>query len=161
MRGKPNAGYGLTGTCLATALLLAGGCGAGTGAGNDGGTSGTPTSISRTPDAGSAEPTTSTTPSAPAPTQSAPTQLPTKPTKPTVAPERGRTTLKGQLTEAVEAGCVVLSTDDGTYVLLGAPAKVGELDPGTELVVRGRVANSTMTTCQQGTPFEVDTATPT
>lgn len=129
------------------------GCGTDTGGGNGDAASSTPTSTSRSgQDSDTVEPSAST---APTPTQS----VPTTPGKPSVPPDTGTTSLRGQLAEPVEAGCVVLSTDDGTYVLLGVPKKVSKLDPGTSLVVRGSVARSTMTTCQQGTPFKVDTVT--
>lgn len=154
MRGKRrHIRSGLAGTCAA-AFLLAAGCGTDAGGGHDDVASTMPTVATTMPsrDSGTATPSASQ-----APTMS---QAPTTLRKPSVPPEAGQTTLKGQLAEPVEAGCVVLSTDDGSYVLLGVPAKVGKLDPGTALVVRGSVAESTMTTCQQGTPFKVDTATP-
>lgn len=148
MRGKlKHFSYWLAGPCAAAFLLVAG-CGADTGGANDDAVSTMPTAGTSLPGTGSG----TATPSA----STAPTTL----TKPTMPPEAGSTTLKGHLTEPVEAGCVVLSTDDGTYVLLGVPPKVSKLESGTVLVVRGSVAKSTMTTCQQGTPFKVDTATP-
>ena len=52
----------------------------------------------------------------------------------------------------MEAGCLLL--DD--YLLLGGPRDV--LAAGREVTVTGRVEPGTVTTCQQGTPFVVESA---
>ena len=100
---------------------------------------------------GSPEPTTGT----PSPTGT-PT-LPTLPTEPPVLPSetpRGpELTLTGEVVEGVEAGCLVLQTDTGEYLLIGETAQ--ELPFGETVTVRGQPQPGMATTCQQGTPFEV------
>jgi hypothetical protein len=63
-------------------------------------------------------------------------------------------TLTGTLQEGVEGNCVLLKTPDRLYQLIGGDRS--KLDAGTSKVtVTGRVAVGMMTTCQQGTPFQV------
>ena len=108
------------------------------------------------------------TPEPPPPSTQAPSlpestaQAPSRkvPPMPPGAGRDKRHTIKGTLAEAVEPGCVVLHTAQGNYVLLGTPTKLRQLEPGTAVVARGTVAKSVATTCQQGTPFRVDTARP-
>jgi len=64
----------------------------------------------------------------------------------------GTTTLTGTVEAGVEPNCLLL---DG-HLLLGGPREV--LRPGARVSVTGRVQADLMTTCQQGTPFLVDTA---
>jgi hypothetical protein len=52
----------------------------------------------------------------------------------------------------VEPNCLLL---DG-YLLVGGPRDV--LTAGARVTVTGRVEPGMMTTCQQGTPFTVETA---
>lgn len=62
------------------------------------------------------------------------------------------TTLTGTITPGVEPGCLLL---DG-YLLIGGPTDV--LRSGARVTVTGRVQPDVMTTCQQGTPFTVESA---
>ncbi|MFY1619365.1 hypothetical protein [Micromonospora sp. WMMD736] len=71
---------------------------------------------------------------------------------PTVPPPAGSAELTGTITAGVEPNCVLL---DG-YLLVGGPRDV--LTPGARVTVTGRVEKGTMTTCQQGTPFVVESA---
>ncbi|RIV39482.1 hypothetical protein [Micromonospora radicis] len=61
-------------------------------------------------------------------------------------------TLTGRIEAGVEPGCLLL---DG-YLLLGGPRDV--LTAGATVTVTGRPAPGMLTTCQQGTPFQVSTA---
>lgn len=65
--------------------------------------------------------------------------------------------VSGTVTEGVEAGCLVLTDGDTTYLLLGAQ---DQLTPGAEVTVEGTPAEDTMTTCQQGTPLQVRSVRP-
>ena len=71
------------------------------------------------------------------------------PGSPTTA---GTTTLTGTVTAGVEAGCVLLDR----YLLVGGPREL--LRAGATVTVTGRVQPDLMTTCQQGTPFVVESA---
>ncbi|MET8119164.1 hypothetical protein [Micromonospora sp. NPDC005189] len=75
-----------------------------------------------------------------------------KPGGPSTPPGVGNTTLTGTVQSGVEPNCVLL---DG-YLLLGGPRDV--LTPGARVEVTGRVEPDMMTTCQQGTPFVVSSA---
>ncbi|WP_130407338.1 hypothetical protein [Micromonospora violae] len=75
-----------------------------------------------------------------------------KPGGPSTPPGVGATTLSGTVQGGVEPGCVLL---DG-YLLLNGPRDV--LTPGARVEVTGRVERGMMTTCQQGTPFVVESA---
>ncbi|WP_433537042.1 hypothetical protein ACQPZK_04290 [Micromonospora sp. CA-249363] len=93
----------------------------------------------------SASPSTPESPITPAP--------PIKsPGGPTVPPPVGATELTGTITAGVEPNCVLL---DG-YLLVGGPRDV--LTAGARVTVTGRVEKGTMTTCQQGIPFVVESA---
>lgn len=66
----------------------------------------------------------------------------------------GQVTIRGQATDGVESGCVVLAADDGmTYLLLGGDRTV--IGGGGRLEVVGEPQPDLLTTCQQGTPFQV------
>lgn len=65
-------------------------------------------------------------------------------------------TLTGTVSSGVEAGCVLLEFEGTTYNLVGGDTSV--LTPGTDVEVTGTVNEGLMTTCQQGVPFEVDSA---
>jgi hypothetical protein len=67
--------------------------------------------------------------------------------------EPSPTTLTGTVTAGVEANCLLL---DGYLLIGGDPAVVRA---GARVIVHGRVDRDLMTTCQQGTPFVVDSAT--
>lgn len=107
----------------------------------------------------SAPPSQTAEPTSPAPTTTAPpSQPPTAPPDETADPELTMpTTLEGVIEAGVEGGCLLL---DG-YLLLGGATEGGELlTTGSEVRVTGYVAKDVMTTCQQGTPFEVETVEP-
>jgi hypothetical protein len=78
----------------------------------------------------------------------------TKPGVPGSPPAGVARTLVGTVTAGVEANCVLLDN----FLLLGGPRDV--LRPGKRVSVTGRVQTSVMTTCQQGTPFLVESAKP-
>jgi hypothetical protein len=72
---------------------------------------------------------------------------------PTGAPVR----VTGTVTEGVEHGCLVLTHEGTTYLLLGAH---DQLPPGTRVTVEGTLPDDVATTCQQGTPLLVGTVLP-
>lgn len=110
---------------------------------------------------GDPESTPTLSPGTPAPSPSpAPPESPTPPGSPPVVvppPPRsdqpGLTTLTGEVFAGVEAGCMLLSTGSGDYLLFGEAAS--QLPMGRTVTVRGQVRADLATTCQQGTPFEV------
>ncbi|NUT47824.1 MAG: hypothetical protein HOV94_11030 [Saccharothrix sp.] len=93
------------------------------------------------------------TPEAPPPTTTT-----TSPTTTTTAgtPSRPATVLRGRVEAGVEAGCLVLATDQGLFLLLGGDPEV--LRAGADVVVEGTARPDQATTCQQGTPFAVTSA---
>ncbi|WBB64973.1 hypothetical protein [Micromonospora sp. WMMD812] len=94
-------------------------------------------------------PTPSTPPSGPT---VGPSGSPTGAGTPTPSPPAGGRSLTGIVTSGVEPGCLLL---DG-YLLIGGPRDV--LAVGARVTVSGRVVPDMMTTCQQGTPFVVESA---
>lgn len=87
----------------------------------------------------------------------APTALPTTPSP--TPPARGKgsvLTLTGTVRAGVEHGCLVLSTPQGVYLLLGNGTT--DLRSGARVEVRGRTDETRFTTCQQGQPFLVSSA---
>jgi hypothetical protein len=71
-----------------------------------------------------------------------------------VGPKTGpRLTLTGTVTEGVEHGCLLL---DG-YLLINGPADIVRV--GAKVRVTGTVRTDLVSTCQQGTPFMVTSAT--
>lgn len=64
------------------------------------------------------------------------------------------TTVSGTVVAGVEAGCRLLATENGSYLLLGVPA--AELRVGDGATVTGRVDRSIVSTCQQGIPLVVE-----
>ena len=71
-------------------------------------------------------------------------------TPPPPAKGSGVTTLTGVAAKGVEAGCRVLQTDKGVFVLVGqVPVPDGRVE------VRGVARVDMATTCQEGTAFEV------
>ena len=83
------------------------------------------------------------------------TPPPSSPT-PTSAPGPEETVLRGTVVKGVEPGCLVLSTDEGQYLLLGGDQDV--LSVGEDVVVEGVPQPGRPTVCQQGTPFTVTEA---
>jgi hypothetical protein len=65
----------------------------------------------------------------------------------------GSMTLTGTVTAGVEHNCLLL----GGYLLIGADPAV--VRAGAQVTVTGRVVPDLVTTCQQGTPFVVTSAT--
>jgi hypothetical protein len=63
--------------------------------------------------------------------------------------------VSGTLEAGVEANCVLL----GGYLLLGGSREL--LRPGQSVTVSGHLATDLVTTCQQGTPLQVDRVVPT
>ncbi len=63
--------------------------------------------------------------------------------------------LTGTVEAGVESGCLVLTDADGAVLanLIGLDAATTPV--GTEVVVTGQFQQDLMTTCQQGSPFEV------
>ncbi|WP_447002527.1 copper chaperone PCu(A)C [Saccharothrix isguenensis] len=86
------------------------------------------------------------------------TSVPSTPTSAGTPPSRPEVTLSGTVQVGVESGCLVLATDRGQYVLLGADPQV--VRAGAEVVVEGVPQPDQATTCQQGTPFTVRDARP-
>jgi hypothetical protein len=74
----------------------------------------------------------------------------------TVPPSKGAgrvTTLRGVVSEGVEAGCVILTSGGVVYELRGAPVR--RLKSGQRVEVEGRVETEMLSVCQQGTIFTV------
>lgn len=72
------------------------------------------------------------------------------PSPPAAGSGPGVTTLTGVAAAGVEAGCRVLQTDRGVFVLVGQVAV-----PDGRVEVRGVARVGMATTCQQGSVFEV------
>jgi hypothetical protein len=93
--------------------------------------------------------------SEPSETASAPGSEPTG--GPTVSgkpvPGGAGITITGTPTEGVENGCVVMQSGDTLYLLLGGDQTL--LTSGRPVAVTGQPNPGLMTTCQQGTPFQV------
>jgi hypothetical protein len=70
-------------------------------------------------------------------------------------------TISGRVVEGVEAGCLLLDTGDGLFLLV-LPGDVGRsaVRAGARLEVRGRVEAGLVSYCQQGTPFLVSEVRP-
>ena len=94
------------------------------------------------------------TPTTPGRTSPAP-QPPPAANRPHV-PE-GDLTVTGQLVEGVEPGCLLLRSGTTDYLLI-LPRDVdrGELTAAATVTVRGRLVPGLATTCQQGTPPQVE-----
>ncbi|MGW4209078.1 hypothetical protein ACWEIJ_13915 [Lentzea sp. NPDC004789] len=84
---------------------------------------------------------------------------PQPPSYPTPSPTLSRAstgdmTVRGTVAGGVESGCVVLDTGTTQYLLLGADPAIAVA--GAQIEVTGRAEPGGMTTCQQGTPFHVE-----
>ncbi|WDZ86856.1 hypothetical protein [Micromonospora cathayae] len=135
-------------------------------AGSDGGDSpaGTTTSPGQTgapvnPSSGPTDPADPTAPGsamppAATPSGSQPTEWPPGGPGGKASPAPGGAVITGTVTSGVEPGCLLL----GEYLLVGGPRDV--IKAGAKLTVSGKVQPDLMTTCQQGTPFLVDSAKP-
>lgn len=72
----------------------------------------------------------------------------------TSRPGSGRPiTVRGTVTEGVEAGCLTISDGQGTWTLVGATA---DLKAGATVTIRGTVRDDIATICQQGPALWVD-----
>jgi hypothetical protein len=79
-------------------------------------------------------------------------------TPPSSKPVPGQLTIRGQLKDGVEAGCRLLTSDDGkTYLLVGNRTAV---TGSGRFEVVGQPVPDLVTTCQQGIPFQVTEAHP-
>jgi hypothetical protein len=72
--------------------------------------------------------------------------------KPSGTPGTATMTLTGTVAAGVEPNCLLLDN----YLLVNGPRDI--VRPGARVTVTGRVRSDLMTTCQQGTPFMVETA---
>ncbi|MEO3775319.1 hypothetical protein ABGB16_00405 [Micromonospora sp. B11E3] len=102
------------------------------------------TTVTTPPATGSVDPTAPVAPTAQPPA--------TRPTGPSRPPGPGAMTLTGVVEAGVEPGCRLL---DG-YQLIGGPADV--LAAGAKVTVSGQPKPGMLSTCQQGTPFVVESA---
>ncbi|GAB3170621.1 hypothetical protein FHX75_12277 [Micromonospora palomenae] len=84
------------------------------------------------------------------PTARPPTKRP--PVGPSVPPGPGATTISGTVEAGVEPNCLMVEG----YQLIGGPRDV--LTVGARVTVTGQPKPDMMTTCQQGTPFVVESA---
>lgn len=95
----------------------------------------------------------------PGPTTDPATELPDDRLPADPSGKRGEVrTLTGVLVTGEEAGCLLLEDGGRRWLLLGPD--VAGARPGTRVVVVGTPSPSTMTTCQQGTPFVVTRLAP-
>jgi hypothetical protein len=109
----------------------------------------TPVPATSRPPSADPSPTATTPPATPTP--SPPVPLDDAP--PSAGPSDGPVlTLTGTVEQGVEAGCLVLTADGVTYLLLGARALVRA---GDRVTVEGVLATDVATTCQQGTPLRI------
>jgi hypothetical protein len=69
-------------------------------------------------------------------------------------------TITGTLQEGVEGNCVLLKTPDRLYQLIGGDRSKLQGSTSGKVTVTGRIATGMMTTCQQGTPFQVTDVRP-
>ena len=70
------------------------------------------------------------------------------------------TTLRGTVERGVEARCTVLTDDSGGVLANLMGIDPHEWPPGSKVEVTGTFQPGLMTTCQQGTPFQVSQVTP-
>jgi hypothetical protein len=77
-------------------------------------------------------------------------------TSPGSPPPAGTTTVRGQIEEGVEAGCLMLPAGGTLYQLVGGDRTT--LRAGNTVEVTGDVQPDLATTCQQGVPLVVRTA---
>ena len=120
-------------------------------------TAGNPQSGGSVSDSTTPEPTSASPSSSPTPSPSLSTGASTQPTvDSTVTGSKtpGQMTIRGQVEEGVEAGCLLLKADGGKeYLLVGGDRAA--IRAGGQLEVVGEPQPGLITTCQQGTPFAV------
>ena len=88
-------------------------------------------------------------PASDAPSTLVPEDLPS----PSTTPRRKLHTVTGTVSEGVERGCLLLTSGDGVYLLLGGDPALTR--PGRRVTVVGEIVEGLATTCQQGTPLKV------
>ncbi|MEH1054730.1 hypothetical protein V6U89_05890 [Micromonospora sp. CPCC 206171] len=108
--------------------------------------------VTSAPSSGPAKPgdPTGVPPTAAPPTALPPTKRP--PAGASVPPGPGATTITGTVQAGVEPNCLLVEG----YQLIGGPRDV--LTVGARVTVTGQPKPDMMTTCQQGTPFVVESA---
>jgi hypothetical protein len=104
-----------------------------------------------------ASPSASASPSAPSSSQSSPSFSAVPSLAPSLAPSRPAAasgmSISGEVVEGVEAGCLLLKTPDTLYLLVGGDRAA--LQVGKRVTVVGTPQPGLMSTCQQGSPFQV------
>ena len=144
---------GLVVASLAVAGLLLGACGGAPSAPVPAGSSAPADPASGAPTTAPPAPATPTAPPPPA-TEVNPGEPPQQPDN--KAPGSGKPaapmTLTGVVTSGVEPGCILLNG----FLLIGGPRET--LRAGAKVTVTGRIQVGLLSTCQQGTPFVVETA---
>ncbi|MFC5000392.1 hypothetical protein ACFPIJ_21440 [Dactylosporangium cerinum] len=91
-----------------------------------------------------------------APSSSPSLQATLAPSRPAAAPSGpgiSGTSISGEIVEGVEAGCLLLQTPGTLYLLIGGDRAA--LQVGKRVTVVGTPQPGLMSTCQQGTPFQV------
>ncbi|MEU7872682.1 hypothetical protein [Dactylosporangium sp. NPDC049140] len=101
--------------------------------------------------ASTAEPVTAPPPSIvpPAPSAVVPSAHPSL----TLGSSQPLISVRGTVKDGIEPGCMLLTTDKQTYLLVGGDRAA--LKSGATLTVYGTPEPELMSTCQQGTPFRV------
>ncbi|MDQ5841764.1 MAG: hypothetical protein M3537_11650 [Chloroflexota bacterium] len=74
------------------------------------------------------------------------------PVPPTKAVKHSTVRVKGTVSDGVESGCTLLTSNGVVYQLFWPE---GTPFTGTEIEVEGTIQHDRMTTCQQGTPLVV------
>jgi hypothetical protein len=139
---------------IAAGLFAMGCAGQGTEPGSESQGPGTSTSPTSAPTPGP-EPTATTQPSGStvAPSSRAPTPNPSR------TLSGGQIQVSGTIVAGVEPGCLLLDAGGPEqYLLIGGDKSV--LRPGARVEVTGMPFDNVMSTCQQGRPLEVISATP-
>lgn len=67
-------------------------------------------------------------------------------------------TYTGVVVEGTEAGCLLLDTGNERYLLLGGDRD--QLKPKSKVTVTGAIESGTPSTCMEGTPLQVEKASP-
>ncbi|WP_156971403.1 hypothetical protein [Knoellia sinensis] len=75
---------------------------------------------------------------------------------PTTTSDADEVSLTGTLADGVEANCRILTTDAGTFVLMGTVSAAN----GTRVTVRGSKAQNVMSHCMQGPIIDVQSVSP-
>jgi len=102
--------------------------------------------------ASTAEPVTAPPPSI-APSAAPPSAAPSAPPSLSLGSARPLISVRGTVKDGVEPGCVLLTSDTQTYLLVGGDRAA--LRSGATVTVFGTPEPELMSTCMQGTPFRV------